>query len=213
MIIKVCGMTRKENIAALQHLDVDLVGLIFAPQSPRYVGQDPDAIYGDDTPIGVRPQPKVGVFVNEELPVLFRTAYRFFLSYVQLHGDETPAYVSRLRSMLPPSAYIIKTISVRSADDVKRTEEYDNVVDYFLFDTKCPMRGGSGCQFDWDILHAYSGCTPFLLSGGIGEEDAARIKGFRHPEFAGIDLNSKFETAPGVKDIEKLKAFIAAVRS
>ena len=98
-------------------------------------------------------------------------------------------------------------------EDVMRYKEYEGSVDYLLFDTKCATSGGCGKHFDWSVLEAYDGNTPFLLSGGIGPEDIDNVKAFRHPMMAGIDLNSKFETEPGIKDIEKLKLFIRKIRN
>jgi phosphoribosylanthranilate isomerase len=107
---------------------------------------------------------------------------------------------------------IIKAISVSTAGDIQKYKEYVGAVDYFLFDTKCKTVGGSGQQFDWQVLDEYDGDVPFLLSGGIGPEDASRILSFHHPRCVGIDLNSRFEIEPGLKDVEKLKEFLLKVK-
>ena len=124
--------------------------------------------------------------------------------------------IDNLRRTLEPDirtgVKIIKTISVSSAEDIERTKEYEGCVDLFLFDTKCPTMGGSGDKFDWSVLSAYKGNVPFLLSGGIGMDDVDKIKSFQHPQFAGVDVNSCFETEPGVKDVEKLRLFIEKLR-
>jgi phosphoribosylanthranilate isomerase len=142
--------------------------------------------------------------------------YNYSLDYVQLHGNESAVMIENLkRTLIPdiaPDIKIIKALSIHEKDDVKRWREYEGVVDMLLFDTKCKTVGGSGEQFDWSVLEAYDGNIPFLLSGGIGPEDAERVLQFKHPQFAGIDLNSRFETAPAVKDIEKLRAFIEKVK-
>jgi phosphoribosylanthranilate isomerase len=104
--------------------------------------------------------------------------------------------------------HLIKAISVSGQDDIATYKAYEGLVDYFLFDTKCPTVGGSGRQFDWSVLSAYDGETPFLLSGGIGPNDAERVKAFHHPKCIGIDLNSRFEIAPGMKDVAALRKFL-----
>lgn len=217
--IKVCGMREPENIRALNALDVDMMGLIFYPKSPRYVRSIPVSagIVPDRAASLLRPRAKlVGVFVNEMPQTVVTHAYNYRLDYIQLHGDETPTYIDNLkRTLIPdilPDVKIIKAISIREADDVKRWRQYEGHIDLLLFDTKCKTVGGSGEQFDWSVLSAYDGDIPFLLSGGIGPQDAESIKQFRHPMFAGIDLNSKFEDAPAHKDINKLQNFISSIR-
>ena len=154
----------------------------------------------------------VGVFVDDMPQNIVTAVYNYHLSYVQLHGDESPVMIDNLRRTLVPDIVpqikIIKAISVSSAEDLKRCEQYEGHVDLFLFDTKCKGYGGSGQKYDWSVLEAYTGQTPFLLSGGIGPDDADRLRDFHHPQCVGIDLNSKFETAPGMKDVEMLKKFI-----
>lgn len=154
----------------------------------------------------------VGVFVNDMPQNIITAVYNYHLSYVQLHGDESPVMIGNLRRTLVPDIVpqikIIKAISVSSAEDLKCCEQYEGHVDLFLFDTKCKGYGGSGQKYDWSVLEAYTGQTPFLLSGGIGPDDADRLRDFHHPQCIGIDLNSKFETAPGMKDINLLQNFL-----
>ncbi len=154
----------------------------------------------------------VGVFVDDMPQNIVTAVYNYHLSYVQLHGDESPVMIDNLRRTLVPDIVpqikIIKAISVSSAEDLKRCEPYEGHVDLFLFDTKCKGYGGSGQKYDWSVLKAYTGQTPFLLSGGIGPDDADRLRDFHHPQCVGIDLNSKFETAPGMKDINLLQNFL-----
>ena len=154
----------------------------------------------------------VGVFVDDMPQNIVTAVYNYHLSYVQLHGDESPVMIDNLRRTLVPDIVpqikIIKAISVSSTEDLKRCEQYEGHVDLFLFDTKCKGYGGSGQKYDWSVLEAYTGQTPFLLSGGIGPDDADRLRDFHHPQCVGIDLNSKFETAPGMKDINLLQNFL-----
>ena len=171
-------------------------------------GHGGEAVQGGEAAI-----PKfVGVFVDDMPQNIVTAVYNYHLSYVQLHGDESPVMIDNLRRTLVPDIVpqikIIKAISVSSAEDLKRCEQYEGHVDLFLFDTKCKGYGGSGQKYDWSVLEAYTGQTPFLLSGGIGPDDADRLRDFHHPQCVGIDLNSKFETAPGMKDVEMLKKFI-----
>lgn len=223
MKIKVCGMRDAENIREVSALGVDFLGLIFWPKSPRNVEQI-------HVPVGLLPDNAdekitnlkserckyVGVFVDEMPQNIVTRVYNFGLDYVQLHGNESPVMIENLkRTLIPdiaPDIKIIKALSIREKDDVKRWRQYENCVDLFLFDTKCTCVGGSGEQFDWSILNEYDGDIPFLLSGGIGPDDAERVKAFNHPKCIGIDLNSRFEIEPALKDVNKLKCFIDSVR-
>jgi phosphoribosylanthranilate isomerase len=131
------------------------------------------------------------------------------LDYLQLHGEESPELCHALQKRGYP---LIKAFPVATANDLQRTEAYEGQAAYFLFDTKCEGYGGSGQTFDWSLLAAYRGRTPFLLSGGIRPDSLEAIRRFRHPRFAGIDLNSGFETAPGLKDTARLAPFIRSLR-
>lgn len=223
MIIKVCGMREPENIRAVKELDIDLMGLIFWPKSPRYVSSIP--IHAGIVPDMANKEVKdsadrvktVGVFVDEMPQTVIAHAYNYHLDYIQLHGNESPVYIDNLkRTLIPdilPDVKIIKALSIREADDVKRWRQYKGYADMLLFDTKCKCVGGSGEQFDWSVLDGYDGDIPFLLSGGIGPDDAERVKSFRHPMCVGIDLNSKFEDEPALKNVGALKEFISSIRS
>jgi phosphoribosylanthranilate isomerase len=138
-----------------------------------------------------------------------KKAADYRLDYLQLHGDESPDFCHTLQKR---GYALIKAFSIATADDLKRTAEYEGRVDYFLFDTKCEGYGGSGKNFDWSVLQAYEGETPFLLSGGIRPESLEAIRRIHHPRFVGIDLNSGFEIEPGLKDVEQLGGFIQGVR-
>ncbi len=194
-LVKVCGMRDAENIREVEALGIDLMGFIFWPKSSRYVSERPAYL-----PTNCK---RVGVFVDEDIETVRRIVDDYALNYIQLHGHESRAYCAQLKGLK-----LIKAISVSGQDDIATYKTYEGLVDYFLFDTKCPSVGGSGQQFDWSVLSAYDGNTPFLLSGGISPNDAERVKAFRHPKCIGIDLNSRFEIAPGLKDINKLKDFI-----
>ena len=207
-----------ENIRQVAALGVDWIGMIFWAKSPRNVtmipthaGIIPDR--GSISPLTTHHSSlKVGVFVDEMAQNIITRVVNFQLDLIQLHGHETPTLIRNLRRTLDPDIRpgikIIKAISVSSRDDIATYKDYADCVDYFLFDTKCQTVGGSGQQFDWSVLDAYDGDLPFLLSGGIGPDDAERIKSFHHPQCIGIDLNSCFELAPGLKDVIKLQAFI-----
>lgn len=222
MLIKVCGMREPENVTQVSQLDIDLMGFIFYPKSSRYVQQVPmnAGIIPDkaDSNLVTGKRCKyVGVFVDDMPQNIVTRVYNYHLDYVQLHGDESPVMIDNLkRTLIPdiaPDIKIIKALSIREADDVKRWRQYDGHVDMFLFDTQCKTYGGSGEQFDWSILDAYDGNIPFLLSGGIGPDDAERIKAFHHPQCVGIDLNSRFEISPALKDVEKLREFIKKINN
>ena len=209
-IIKVCGMRNAENIRAVDGLPVDLMGFIFWPKSSRYVSERPSYL-----PTKCK---RVGVFVDATIDDIKQKIEEYRLDFVQLHGHESPDYIRALRVVdgFPVDTRLIKAISVSSRDDIATYKDYEGLVDYFLFDTKCPSVGGSGLQFDWSVLSAYDGNTPFLLSGGIGPDDAERLTSHLSPLISkhciGIDLNSRFEVAPALKDINKLKEFIKKVR-
>uniref|UniRef100_UPI004028804F phosphoribosylanthranilate isomerase n=1 Tax=Prevotella sp. TaxID=59823 RepID=UPI004028804F len=218
MIIKVCGMRDADNIRDISALGVDMIGLIFYPPSPRYVQQFSSGagIIPDYAPDMGKTPLRVGVFVDDMPQNIVTRVYNYKLDYIQLHGNEPRETLENLRATIDPDikpkVKIIKAISVSSAEDIKKYKEYVGAADLFLFDTKCKTVGGSGEQFDWQVLQAYDGDVPFLLSGGIGPDDAERIKNFHHPKCIGIDLNSKFEIEPALKDVEKLKQFLVKVK-
>ena len=217
MKIKVCGMREPENIHAVEQLGVDMIGFIFWPDSPRYVQQIRSR--QDERKSGqaeAKRAQRVGVFVDDMPQSIVTRVFNYHLDFVQLHGNESAVMIDNLRRTLDPDIHpgigIIKALSIREADDVKRWREYEGHADMLLFDTKCKCVGGSGEQFDWSVLEGYDGNIPFLLSGGIGPDDVERVKAFKHPMCVGIDLNSKYETEPAMKDVKKLKAFIGKIR-
>lgn len=207
MKIKVCGMRERENMAAVGQLPIDYMGFIFYPPSPRYAGSLAPEVLEQALPGRVK---RVGVFVNEEVEAVQATAARYGLHAVQLHGAETPDRCAALRAS---GLEVIKAFSIAGAEDLEACALYEGTCDCFLFDTKTPLYGGSGRQYDWNLLSSYVGPTPFLLSGGIGEEDAARLRAFSHPRCLGIDLNSRFEQHPGLKDVSRLHGFLEELRN
>ena len=211
-------MRDADNIRDISALGVDMIGLIFYPPSPRYVQQFSSGavIIPDYAPDMGKTPLRVGVFVDDMPQNIVTRVYNYKLDYIQLHGNEPRETLENLRATIDPDIKpkikIIKAISVSSAEDIKKYKEYVGAADLFLFDTKCKTVGGSGELFDWQVLQAYDGDVPFLLSGGIGPDDAERIQNFHHPKCIGIDLNSKFEIGPALKDVEKLKQFLVKVK-
>ncbi len=210
MIIKVCGLREPENIMKVSAIQgVDLIGMIFYNKSPRYVELNETPVDPDDlNKVG-----KVGVFVNE-LPEVIVNKYKIFrFDYIQLHGNETPDYLHILKNILPSEIKYIKAFSIGSAKDLSLASSYEGLCKYFLFDTPAIGYGGSGSSFDWGILNGYHGSTPFLLSGGIGPESIEPLRNFKHHQWAGVDLNSRFETAPAVKNVVLLSEFVPKLKS
>jgi len=193
-------MKYPENIKELVSLPIDMMGLIFYEKTKRYAGNLP----ASELRIVPSHIQKVGVFVNASKEDIFEKIKEYDLQIVQLHGEESPEFCIEIKKT---GVKVIKSFSIEGIDDFKKLHLYENVCDYFLFDTKTPLYGGSGNKFDWEILSSYNGETPFILSGGIGLEDAESIKELRNPKLYGIDLNSRFEISPGEKDIGRLKEF------
>ena len=191
MLIKVCGMRNFKQAKEVE-LFADFVGFIFYQNSKRPVNQTPTLKFAEK------------VFVNPTFQEVQRHIAIHSLDAVQLHGQESPELCSFLREKVK----VIKVFGVDSTFNFKSTTRYDSFVDFFLFDTKTPLYGGSGRQYDWSILSKYLGETPFFLSGGIRPSLANTIRNFKHSKFKGIDLNSGFEHSPSDKDIDKLKKFI-----
>ena len=216
-------MRDAENIQQVIALGVNMIGLIFWPKSPRYVqsfstnaGIIPDLKNPAIKDISNPDASYVGVFVDEMPQNVVTHAYNYKLDYIQLHGNESPIYIDNLRKTLVPdilpNVKIIKALSINEKSDVLKWKTYEGHVDMFLFDTKSTQTvGGTGKHFDWSLINMYDGNIPFLLSGGIGPDDAEVVKSFKHPMCVGIDLNSRFEKEPGMKDVDKLKAFLKAL--
>ena len=206
VLIKVCGMREPDNIREILTLDPDFLGLIFYPKSSRYVTY-PTLInnirFGQNTK-------KTGVFVNATEDEIMQKVKLYELQAVQLHGEES---VVLCRSLRNKGVLVLKAFQIYAAEDFEDTLLYNDQVDYFLFDTKTASYGGSGSKFDWSLLDAYHGNTPFFLSGGIGPDDVQAIQKINHPLFRVVDLNSRFEIAPAIKSYKLLQQFIKQLNS
>jgi phosphoribosylanthranilate isomerase len=203
MIVKVCGMRDGDNIREVEQLSIDWMGFLFYPKSSRYVSEVPAYL-----PTKCK---RIGVFVDASTDEIIKKIHDVSLDAIQLHGNESPEQISHLLS-LTSHLSIIKAFNIATAEDLKSTASYTGLADYFLFDTKGQSVGGNGEKFDWSVLSNYEGDTPFLLSGGIGPDDAARVSSFRHPKCVGIDLNSKFESSPAFKDVTTLSRFLNEIK-
>lgn len=197
--IKVCGMKFRDNREALEQLPVDFLGFIFYPGSGRFVGKIPEA------GLFASGKKKVAVFVNGDIQKMVQITRNYDIQYIQLHGKESPETCRMLKQQ---GLKIIKAFNVHENFDFSSLKAYEDFTDFFLFDTKTDLPGGSGKQFNWDVLKNYSGRIPFFLSGGIGPGDQEKIRHLSHPMLFGIDLNSGFEDAPGIKNTGLLRAFI-----
>lgn len=192
--LKICGMKKPDNLQAVAALQPDYLGFIFYPKSKRYMAGSLSPEQVQALPASIR---RVGVFVNAEPEFILRQAKAYGLQLLQLHGDESPADCRELQGK---GYEIIKAFGLNEGFDFSELIAYTPFVDYFLFDTKGPAYGGNGITFNWSVLEQYDQPKPFFLSGGIGLEevkDLPRLKGF--PPFA-IDVNSRFETEPGLKN-------------
>lgn len=208
MMIKVCGMRDAQNIREVDALGVDMIGFIFWPGSKRYCAQKPAYL----------PKAKrVGVFVNASIGEIVEKVRDYELYIVQLHGDEDLAYVTKLHKALADAALtqpiVVRAIQVSSRSQVIKANMWDGFVDGILFETPTNGYGGSGESFDWSLLSSYRGNAPFFLTGGIGPQSLEALKEFSHPRWAGVDLNSRFELEPGLKDVAMLKPFIEELRA
>lgn len=194
--IKVCGMRETENIKALLELPVDYVGFIFYDKSPRYVTEPVNA------PFEGKAVKKVGVFVNATEEDIRDRIVRHRLEVVQLHGNETPEFCSAI-GQLGVEAW--KAFGVDDQFDFSALADYENSVERFIFDTKTILHGGSGQTFDWRVLKRYEGKTPYLISGGLSLENILTALNLDDPRLFGLDLNSKFEDSPAVKNIQLIR--------
>jgi phosphoribosylanthranilate isomerase len=202
MKLKICGMKYPDNILEVGSLLPDYMGFIFWEKSARYFdGTMPDL------PKSIK---KVGVFVNESTDIILAKAKKYDLKAIQLHGQESVAFCSDLKSKIHASIEIIKVFSVADDFDFEVLKAFETVCDYFLFDTKGKLPGGNGTTFDWKVLAKYPSEKPFFLSGGIGLEEIKSIQEISKtnlPIYA-IDINSKFEIESGLKNIELLKLMV-----
>lgn len=195
--LKVCGMRKTNNIEQLLTLQPDYMGFIFHPSSPRFVNR----------PISI-PKPKhtkyVGVFVNETLEGIIEKINTYQLDMIQLHGQESPEFCNSLSKY---DIEIIKAFNIDANTNFSTIESYSSSCAYFLFDAKGKLPGGNGHSFNWELLKRYKGNTPFFLSGGITLSMAWKIKYLNHPKLYAIDINSKFEYEPALKNIHQINMF------
>jgi phosphoribosylanthranilate isomerase len=205
--IKVCGMRDPENISGVIAALPDYLGFIFYPKSKRFLGFEPLPEVLSIVPDSVK---KTGVFVDEAPEKVFEIYRNWSLNVIQLHGNETPEYCQQIQDS---RIIVFKAFSVDEQFDFEKLNEYSGVCDYFLFDTKGQLPGGTGQKFNWQLLENYKGNVPFFLSGGIGPDDLEAVLQFRHPLLFGIDINSGFEISPALKDVVKVRTFISGIRS
>ena len=200
MKIKVCGLKYPDNVAGVTALKPDYVGFICFASSPRFI-EDP----GIEIPESIF---KTGVFVNESADRVEELIDKYKFNAIQLHGDESLDFCELFKDKV----IVIKAFGINENFDFEQLEPYEKSVDYFLFDTKTDKHGGSGMTFDWLLLDKYRLGIPFFLSGGLSLENLKQVKEIKHPQFYGVDLNSKFELEPGLKDIDKLKKAFELLR-
>lgn len=206
MKIKICGMRDAENIQAILALQPDFIGFIFYPNSKRYIALNDFLALNIDS----RTTKKVGVFVNETMQRIIQIASQAELDFLQLHGDESVEYCEQLKYL---DFKIIKAFGIDDNFDFQSLNEYEEVCDYFLFDTKTKDYGGSGYAFNWNILEKYTLTKKIFLSGGLNIEHIVAIKKLKYKDkiFA-LDFNSQLEIAPALKDVEKCKALIHKIK-
>lgn len=202
MRIKVCGMREADNIRAVLALQPDYMGFIFFDKSPRYVGNDLDAELLRSFPKTTK---KVGVFVNANIDYIVRMVKQYSLDFVQLHGDELPDYC---RSLKFKGVNIIKAFAIDDAFNFAKLNNYKPHCDYFLFDTKGTQPGGNGVAFDWRILRRYDNEKAFFLAGGIDLSNVEQVEVLEGLRLHAVDVNSRFEQAPGLKDTAMLQEFV-----
>ena len=207
MKLKVCGLTKMDQIQELVSLNTDFLGFIFYEKSPRFVLNQLSLEEISE----INHQGKVGVFVNETVEKIVEISEKAKLNFIQLHGDEEEEFIKRLRQMLNENTTIIKVI--RIGDDktnfenkIKKITNIKSQISNLLFDTDSKAFGGTGKTFDWQILNEIEIPIPYFLSGGISLENIHQLSTINHQPLA-LDINSKFETEPGSKDLEKIKTF------
>jgi phosphoribosylanthranilate isomerase len=206
MRLKICGMRDSENIRQVLTLQPDYLGFIFYEKSSRFVGDELDEDLLNSFPFTTR---KVGVFVNATAAYILEKVKKYNLDYVQLHGEELPDFCRNLKLK---GVNIIKAFSLDNDFNFGKLQNYKPHCDFFLFDTKGKERGGNGTTFDWSILDKYDNEKPFFLAGGIDLENiynAVKISGLK---IHSLDVNSKFEISPALKNIEKLEELIKILK-
>jgi phosphoribosylanthranilate isomerase len=204
--IKICGLKHKTNLFDVVEAGVDYVGMIFYEKSPRYVL---DSLYPEDVWFLPDEVEKIGVFVNATFDEIKKYAKLYQLNLIQLHGNELPELCKQLQDL---GYGVIKAFGVDSEFDFSILNEYKEVVDFFLFDTKTLAHGGSGVTFDWNILSNYTLDIPVFVGGGVGLENLNELLNFNFPFLYSVDMNSKLEKEPGLKDISKVQKAVELVK-
>ena len=197
--LKICGMREHDNLLEVAKLQPDYLGFIFFEKSKRDATSVLNTAWIKELPAPIQ---KTGVFVNATKEFILDKIERFDLQAIQLHGDESPKFC---KSLQREGLQIFKVFSIGSSFDFSRLRPYESVCDFFLFDTKGKERGGNGIVFNWDILQEYKGTKPFILSGGISLENIEALKALQNLNIHAIDVNSRFEIKPGLKDVALLK--------
>lgn len=205
MKIKICGLRDPENIRDVLALRPDYIGFIFYPHSKRFMGTSLDASWVHQ----LEGANKTGVFVDADEEQVNSHIRQYGFQAAQLHGNEEPAYCARLRAS---GITVIKAFGIDERFDWSYLGEYEHAADYYLFDTQSKQHGGTGMRFDWKLLEGYQFEKPFFLSGGIGTENIHEALKIGDSRLYALDLNSKFETAPGIKDIERLKQTLQIIK-
>ena len=203
MKVKVCGLKQIRNINEIADAGADLAGIIFYSKSPRFVSDSLD--FDEVRNVKIK---KAGVFVNENTESIVKKIANYGLDFVQLHGNESPEVCKELMS----HSKVIKAFGIDSKFDFEKLNAYKGCVDYFLFDTATPNYGGSGKSFDYDLLTKYDLNIPFIISGGISAGSIQAIRNIKHKHLYGVDINSRFEISPGLKDVKKVEQFIKQLR-
>lgn len=195
------------NIKALAELEPDFMGFIFYPPSQRFIGVE----FERNDVANLQPDiQRTAVFVNAHLHEVIEFSNLYGMKTIQLHGQESPEFCGELKAK---GFKVIKAFGVDESFDFNTLNAFVEQVDFFLFDTKTSTHGGSGLTFDWRVLQKYNIEKPFLLSGGLGPDNLAEVLKIKHKNFYGVDLNSKFEIEPALKDIEKLEKAFELIRA
>lgn len=225
MIIKVCGMREPDNIRAVAALGVDMIGLVFSRKNPRYVSSIPSnagllpdySCFDDGMTANSNAVARVGVFGSDMPQNIITAAYNYKLDYIQLYGKDDEIMIDNLRSTLCdeicPGIKFIKAVGIYNVEDFKQCDKYKGVADMFLFYGKDNVSGRSDVRFDWTLLDSYDGNIPFMISGGIGPDDAEAVLAIKHPMMIGVNLTKEFESSVAVKDVDSLKKFVSVIRN
>ncbi len=203
--LKICGMRDAENIKQLAMLEPDYIGFIFYPESKRYAAEL-DIKLLSSLPSEIK---KTGVFVDSTYQDIAEKIETYKLDAVQLHGAEKPELCMKIKNL---NVQVIKAFGIDNNFDFSNLSSYNEAIDYFLFDTKTKEHGGSGKAFDWELLNQYTLDKPYFLSGGLSIENLAEIKSINDTRLYALDLNSRFELQPGLKDIEKLTSVFNEIK-